>query len=108
MPKRRIRFIILSNMIVLLLVSSLFSAKTWRLGQEDWKAVSAEGEDKYLLAVAEIKQLVSTGQTEAVQLALEQLKKDFPEIAGPDLDAFIEAEMLFCEEKFSKAVRSYD
>jgi len=117
-------------MIVLLLVSSLFSAKTeaggegsrrrfenkdvfnsetWRLGQDqDWQALSAEGEDKYLLAVAEIKQLVSIGQTEAVQLALEQLKKDFPEIAGPDLDAFIEAEMLFCEGRFSSAVRSYD
>ena len=109
MPKRRIQFIILSNMIVLLLVSSLFSAKSWRLGQDqDWQALSAEGEDKYLLAVAEIKRLVSTGQTEAVQLALEQLKKDFPESAGPDLDAFIEAEMLFCEGKFSSAVRSYD
>lgn len=29
-------------------------------------------------------------------------------LRGPDLDAFIEAEMLFCEGKFDKAVRSFD
>jgi outer membrane protein assembly factor BamD (BamD/ComL family) len=87
----------------------MFSAETWRLGQNgDWKAVSAEGEDKYLLAVAQIKKLVNTGQTEAVSKALDKLKKDFPEIAGPDLDAFIEAEKLFSEGKFTKAVRGYD
>jgi len=88
---------------------SVFSAETWRLEQGgDWQGVSAEGEGKYLLAVAEIKQLVSMGQTEAVREAIDKLKEDFPEIAGPDLDAFIKAEIYFCEGKFGKAVRSYD
>ena len=83
-------------------------AETWHLGQDqDWKAVSAT-KDKYLLAVAKTKKMIHTGQKLDVQKAVEQLKKDFPEIAGVDLDVFIEAEMLFCEGKFSKAVRSYD
>ncbi|MBN1392628.1 MAG: outer membrane protein assembly factor BamD [Sedimentisphaerales bacterium] len=85
----------------------VFSADTWRLGEEgQWKAVS--GEDKYLLAVAEIKNLINMGETAAVGKAVDKLKKDFPEVAGPDLDAFMKAEMLFCEGKYTRAVRSYD
>lgn len=81
--------------------------QTWRLGEEgQWEVVSAE--DKYLLAVAEIKKLVNMGETLAVEQAIDKLKKDFPEIAGPDLDAFIKAEMLYSKGKFTKAVRGYD
>ncbi len=88
---------------------STVSADTWRLGKDrDWKAVSAEGQDKFLLAVAETKKLVNTGQTKAAQKAFDKLKKDFPEIAAPDLDAFIKAEMLFCRGKFIKAADTYD
>jgi len=97
------------TVILLLSGSSIFSAETWHLGRDgDWKVVSAEGKDKYLLAVTEIKRLVNTGQTEAVWQMINKLKKDFPEIAGPDLDAFIKAETLFCEGKFSEAVRGYE
>jgi len=103
------RFVIVSTVMLLLLASSMFSAETWRLGQQgELKAVSAEGKDKYLLAVAQIKKLVNMGQTEAVGEALDKLKKDFPEIAGPDLDAFIKAELFFSEGKFTKAVRGYN
>ncbi len=98
----------------------MVSADTWRLqpapassdasrsgGQdEQWKPTSSE--DKFLLTVAEIKKLVNTGQAEAVRKEYDQLKKDFPEITGPDLDAFIEAELLLCEAKFTKAVKAYD
>jgi outer membrane protein assembly factor BamD (BamD/ComL family) len=90
-----------------LTVCPIFSADTWRLGEEgQWKAVSAD--DKYLLAVAEIKNLINMGETAAVGEAVDKLKKDFPEVAGPDLDAFMKAEMLYCEGKYTRAVRSYD
>jgi outer membrane protein assembly factor BamD (BamD/ComL family) len=97
-------------------VSALVSAKaraavgdTWHLGKDqDWKPVSAEGNGKFLLAVAETKKLVNTGQTKAARKAFDKLKKDFPEIAGPDLDLFIQAEIAFCEGNFTKAVRSHD
>jgi outer membrane protein assembly factor BamD (BamD/ComL family) len=90
-----------------LFVLPVFSAETWRLSKEgQWKAVSAE--DKYLLAVAEIKKLVNTGQTKAAGQAIDKLKKDFPEIAGQDLDVFMKAEMLYSEGKFTKAARAYD
>lgn len=93
--------------IVLLAGSTLHGAETWHLDKgKDWKAVSAQ--DKYLTAVTEIKRLVNSGQEKAVRKALEQLKKDFPEITGADLDAFIEAELYYSKGKFVKAVRSYN
>ena len=87
----------------------VFNSETWRLSEEgQWETVSAE--DKYLLAVAEIKKLVNMGETSAVGQAVDKLKKDFPEIAGPclDLDAFIKAETLYSKGKFTKAVSGYD
>lgn len=114
----RIKLITLVVMTSLLWQVGMVSADTWRLQpadanqggeqNEQWKPTSSEGQDKFLLTVAEIKTLVNTGQTEAVRKEYDQLKKDFPEVAGPDLDAFIEAELLFCKGKFTKAVRAYD
>jgi outer membrane protein assembly factor BamD (BamD/ComL family) len=105
MRKHKRLFVILAA-IAGLSALPVFSAETWRLGEEGLKAVSAE--DKYLLAVAEIKNLINTGETKAVGQAVDKLKKDFPQIAGPDLDAFMKAEMLFCKGKLTRAVRSYD
>ena len=108
MPRYMTQFVILSVVILLLVIQPVTAlAEKWRLEKgKDFKAVSAQ--DKYLLEVAEIKQLVNKGETGAVRKALDNLKRDYPEIAGPDLDAFIKAEMLFCQGKLAKAGRSYD
>ncbi len=107
MCKYKERIIVATAFIVLLSARLGFPAETWRLGRdEQWKPVSAE--DKYVLAVAEIKRLVNMGETRAVGEAIEQLKQDFPEIAGPDLDAFLAAEVLYCEGKFTRAGRAYE
>ena len=109
MLRCKMQFVIVSAAAVLLLALPVLGEQTWRLAEDDdWKQVSAEGKDKYLLTVAEIKRLVNTGETKAVSEALEQLKKDFPKVAGADLDTFIQAELLFCEGKFSKAFRRYE
>jgi outer membrane protein assembly factor BamD (BamD/ComL family) len=108
MPKYTIRFIAITAAAVLSALTTL-RADTWRLGgEQDWKSLSTDQKDKYLLAVAETKKLVNAGQTAAARKAFNKLKKDFPEIAGPDLDVFIEAEMLFCRGKFTRAVSKYD
>jgi len=85
------------------------SADTWLLQQgKDFQSVSDEQQDKFLWEVAEIKKLVNSGQAKEAREAFDKLKKEHPDIAGPDFDAFIEAEILFCEGKFTKAVRAYD
>jgi TolA-binding protein len=108
MLKDKMRFI-MAAAVTLLWALPMAPAETWHLeGGQNWQAVSDKDKDKYLLAVAEIKKLVSMGQSEAVRNALVKLKKDFPEIAGADLDAFLKAEVLLSEGKFSKASRCYD
>jgi tetratricopeptide (TPR) repeat protein len=102
------RFVALAAVLVVS-ASWAGSADTLRLDKDqDWKAVSAGGQDKFLLAVAEAKELVNTGQAEAARDAFDALKKDFPEIAGPDFDGFVKAELFYCKGRFVKAVRSYD
>ena len=85
------------------------SADTWHLKQGgNWEQVADDASGKYTLAVAKVKQLINAGEVEPAQEALEKLKTDFPDIIGPDLDAFIEAEMLYAQGKWAKAVKKYD
>jgi outer membrane protein assembly factor BamD (BamD/ComL family) len=108
MPEYRMRFVILAVTVVLSVLSTA-SAGTWRLEDDgDFKAVSADSEDKFLVAVTEAKKLVNTGQTKAAGKAYDAIKKDFPEIAGPDFDLFIKAEIYYCKVQFTKAIRNYD
>jgi tetratricopeptide (TPR) repeat protein len=108
MSKYRIQFIVLA-VAVALSGPLTATADTWHLEKgRQWKPLSAEGKDKFLLAVAEAKRLVNTSQTRAARKAFDALKNDFPEIAGPDLDVFIKAELYYCRGKFSSASRSYE
>ena len=100
------KVLLMMLVVVVLSSNSMVLADTWHLGKDqDWQTVS---KDKFLLAVAETKKLVNTGQAKAAGQAFEKLKKDFPEIVGPDLDIFIKAEMLFCKGKFTQAVDDYE
>lgn len=109
MSEYRIRLTILLLITVLPWQVGIISADTWRLQQgNEIESISPQGQDRFMWEVAEIKKLVNSGQAKAAREAFDKLKKDHPDIAGPDFDAFIEAEILFCEGKFTKAVRTYD
>ncbi len=109
MGERWLQFVMVCAAALLLSASLAVAGQTFRLDKGgQLKALEPQGSDKYLLAVCQVKKLVEAGRAKAAGQAIEQLKKDFPEIAGKDLDAFFEAEMLFCRGKFVKAVRSYD
>ncbi|MHC4132244.1 MAG: tetratricopeptide repeat protein [Planctomycetota bacterium] len=101
-----------SLILLLLLLPALISpleAETWHLEKEsDWKHVQPETQDRYLAAVTGIKELISNGKTRQVRRAYDGLKQEFPQIQGPDLDAFIKAELLYTKRKFTKSVREYD
>ena len=93
---------------LLLTAGVAFSAQTWHLEKgSDWRNVSEQSQGQYLLDVAEVKQLIETGHTESACEALEELKCNYPQIAGADLDAFIKAEILFSKDKFTKASKAY-
>ena len=87
--------------------AGLASGDTWHLkDDQSWENVTEPSEGKYMLA--KVKQLISSGGTESAQEALVELKEKFPEIAGPDLDAFMAADVLYAEGQWVKAVRKYD
>ncbi len=105
MTKERIRVLLAA----VVLVGSVMGAETWRLDEgQDWKKVSEEPKDQYLVTVSALKLLADQGKSDAVFVAAEKLRRDFPEIATPDLDAFVKAEELYATGNFTKAVRAYD
>jgi len=84
-------------------------ADTWRLdADQEWKEVSSERRESFLLALGNADRFVNTGQVKQAQASFDAISKDFPEIAGPDMDIFIEAEMHYCRGKLAKTIRSHD
>jgi tetratricopeptide (TPR) repeat protein len=101
--------LIVSVVLVVLSVAWMATADTWRLRKDDsWQTLSPENEDKYLLAVANTKDLVNKGRTKEVKATYNILKQDFSDVTEPDLDVFIEAELLYCKGKYAKAIKRYD
>jgi outer membrane protein assembly factor BamD (BamD/ComL family) len=110
MLKWQVRFLAVSVLILAAFeAAAALGAETWRLEKGDgWKEVTGQGYDKYLSDVAEIKRLVNLRKADEAEKKLAQLKKDFPEVAGRDLDAFMKGEMLFAGGKYVKAIRKFD
>jgi len=105
----RVQSIILLALVALCGQVSTALADTWQLAQDpNWKTVQTKDEDKYLLVKARTERLVKSGQTMDLIKEWTILKKEFPEITEQDLDIFIEAELLLCEQKFTKAVGNYN
>ena len=108
MFKCKILFVILAAGIVASALPTAFS-ETWRLEKGgDFRAVTSNSEDKFIMAVTEAKRFVNTGQVDAARWAYDELKKDFPEVSGPDFDLFVKAEIFYCKGEFTKAVKSYN
>lgn len=104
----KIRFILVA-LLVAGSTSQTVSADTWRLDtNQQWKDVSAERRDSFLLALANADRFVNTGQVKQAEASFEAIRKDFPEIAGPDFDLFTEAEIFYCKGKLARTIRTYD
>jgi len=109
MTNMRIVNRVVTFMLSLLVIHTVYGAETWHLENgSQWKQVQDETQNSFLLAVGKIKEFINNGEVKQVQQAYAELKEDFPEIRGPDFDAFIEAELLYAKGKFGKAVRAYD
>jgi len=108
MLETKIRLILLV-LLAAGLTSRTAPADTWRLdANQQWKEVSAERRDSFLLALANADRFVNTGQAKQTKASFEAIRKDFPEITGPDFDIFAEAEVFYCKGKLAKTIRTYD
>lgn len=85
------------------------SAKTWRLkGGEKLEVVSDEPQDEYQRAITDLKSLVKEGDTGQVKAILEQLKAEFPDRIGPDLELFALGEVRYWQDRYGKALVKYE
>jgi len=101
---RRIWFVL----AMLATVVAASSAETYRLShQKGWQNVAQDPESQYLLEISKIKQQLLTGTNADVVGALESLKNDFPEMAGTEINAYIQAEKLYADAKWYKAATAY-
>lgn len=83
-------------------------AETYHLTDEKgWENISGSSEGQYLLEVSKIKQQLLTGKKSDVVRALEQLKSKHPEMAGNEIEAYLEAEKLYADGKWYKAATAY-
>lgn len=93
---------------ILAILAGTGSAKTYRLSEEKgWQNVAEDPESEYLLALSKIKQQLLTGTDADVVDALESLKKDFPDMAGTEIDAYLAAEKLYSGANLYKAATAY-
>ncbi|MBN1787782.1 MAG: outer membrane protein assembly factor BamD [Sedimentisphaerales bacterium] len=96
-------------LVIVLWSAVIASAETWHLaGGEEWQKVDQAGGSAFMMAVAQAKQLISTGQTAKAKKAYEELQADYPQIAGDDFDAFVKAEMLYGQRDYVRAAQAYD
>ena len=104
-------------LFIVLCPAVLIAAETWRLADgQEWQNVSQEDSSdpqsqsrtSFMMAVAQAKQFISTGKVGKAQKAFNQLKADYPQIAGDDFDAFVKAEVLYGRREYTKAVNAYD
>ncbi len=84
-------------------------AETWRLKNgEKWESTTAGPDEQYLHGIAEIKKLVQEGQAKAARDIVKQLKAEFPDRAGPDLDLFVAGELQYWQNHYGKALVKYE
>jgi outer membrane protein assembly factor BamD (BamD/ComL family) len=85
------------------------ATETWRLAKDQqWQSVTANPQDEYLHALAELNDLIRSGDTSQAKAALKGLKEDYPQRVGPDLDQFVDAELNYWKDNYEKAVPQYE
>lgn len=87
---------------------SIAAADTYYLSEASgWQSTTESPEGDYLLSLSKIKQQLLTCKPSEVVAALEKLKTDFPDMAGAEIDGYIEAEKLYAKAKWDKAAALY-
>lgn len=85
------------------------AAETWRLKNgEQWESVATDPQERYLHAIAQLKELVQSGDAREVKAALRQIKEEFPDRVGPDLDLFVQGELHYWRDRYGKAVGKFE
>lgn len=100
---------VLAACVALSSLAPIAAAETWRLkNDQSWESTSAGPDDQYLQAIAEIKKLVQEGDARAAKDIVQQLKSEFPDRVGPDLELYVTGELRYFKNRYGKALVSYE
>jgi tetratricopeptide (TPR) repeat protein len=95
--------------LMAVLCSGVMAQETWRLKNgEELEPIGASPRRQYALQIAKLEDLVRTGETDAIIDILEELKEEYPQYAGPDLDLFVEGEVQYADDHYPKAMKKYE
>jgi len=95
-------------LIIFIAPAAFSQQQVWHLDNgQTWSEVSDDSSDGFLLAVSEVKALVSRGRAQKARAAYSDLKEKYPQLAGADYDAFVEAEILYAKREYAKAAKAY-
>jgi outer membrane protein assembly factor BamD (BamD/ComL family) len=65
-------------------------------------------DEQYDQAIAQIKELVQAGESKAAKEIVQQLKAEYPDRVGPDLDLYVAGELRYWVDHYSKALVKYE
>jgi hypothetical protein len=92
-----------------LLCSGATAAETWRLQDgKEWRSVAADPQERYQLAISELKDFVRSARVRDVKDAVAQLQQDFPQRVGPDLELYALGEREYWRDRYAKATAKYE
>ncbi len=96
------------GLIALIVTASAVSQQTYVVEDDlDIRALS-ESQDRYLLAVANMKQWVQQGRPKELETAITQFKQDFPQADTEQMEEFFQAERLYANGKLRHAFDKYE
>lgn len=89
--------------------SSQAGAETYRLkdGQQ-WESVASDPEENYLHAISQLKELAQSGSKGELTRAIKEVKADYPDRTGPDLDLFLFGEWYYWRDHYGRALAKYE
>jgi outer membrane protein assembly factor BamD (BamD/ComL family) len=95
-------------LLAVILSGTALAATPGLTENEQRNEISQDRQAQYLMTIAELKNLVSSGKPAPSQENLIKLKETLPQTSKQQLETFINAELLLAEGRFDKANRSYD
>jgi outer membrane protein assembly factor BamD (BamD/ComL family) len=98
-------------MSILFICSLSFAAvpETFHLDKnQKWQPVGNDETSRYLLEISKLKQLIGIGDTAGAQQQLAKIKREFALTGGSELDAFMKADLLYSEGKFTESIPEFN
>ncbi len=106
--KNRVQNVVLAVCAALLYLGA-GSAETVRAQDgKDQQSIAADPQQRYVLAISELKELVRSASVAEVKDALAHLKDDFPQHVGPDLELFAMGELEYWKDRYARAMVKYE